>query len=374
MTRCPEIILASMRLKRRGVVLVALSLLLLLGACGVTPTSRGGSGLSSADGFIYVTSRQGQVFALNLEQREKRLIFPASGEWKYPTEGKGMGVVYGNPTLADGKIYVGTLDGVVYSLDRATGRELWRKSLGGAIVGRPEVAGERLLVGAGRKLYALDLETSQLLWPEPFTTKARIWASPVVGGDKVFVASMDHSIYAVDVATGKLLWGFPTQGALFAPPVLEGDRLYVGSFDGSLYAVEDNQGQLAWPQPFRAGSWLWTQPLFSEGNVIAGTLDNKVYAIDAGSGGMVWERPFDSDLITAAVAEGRLILGFRNGQVLGLDAATGQQRWQFNARSLVQPELLVQGGLVYVATEGSIIYAIDASTGVELWEFSLRGS
>lgn len=365
-----------MRLKLQAVFLVSLSLslLLFLGACGVAPTSRGGSGLSSADGFIYMTSQQGQVFALNLEQREKRLIFPAAGEWKYPTEGKGLGVVYGNPTLAGGKVYVGTLEGVVYSLDRATGRELWRKSLGGAIVGRPVVAGERLLVGAGRKLYALDLGTSQLLWPEPFTTQARIWASPVVGGDKVFVASMDHSIYAVDVATGKFIWGFPTQGALFAPPVLEADRLYVGSFDGGLYAVETNQGQPAWPQPFLAGGWLWTQPLFSEGNIIAGTLDNKVYAIDAGGGGVVWERPFDSGPTTAAAAEGRLILGFRDGQVLGLDAATGQQRWQFNARSPVQPELLVLGGLVYVATEGSIIYAIDASTGVELWEFSLRGS
>jgi outer membrane protein assembly factor BamB len=55
-----------------------------------------------------------------------------------------------------GRVYVGSMDGKLYVLDLATGRQLQKVELGSPVVGSPAVAGGRLLIGTTKgTLYCL---------------------------------------------------------------------------------------------------------------------------------------------------------------------------------------------------------------------------
>ena len=63
-----------------------------------------------------------------------------------------------SPAIADGKVYVGASDGVLYALSLATGEKLDSYDIGSPIASSPLVYGERLYVGAyDGNLYAFDM-------------------------------------------------------------------------------------------------------------------------------------------------------------------------------------------------------------------------
>lgn len=53
----------------------------------------------------------------------------------------------------------------------------------------------------------------------------------------MYTGSADSHLYAVDAATGKQRWAFPTNGPAWSPTVADG-VVYVGSKSGLLYAVQ----------------------------------------------------------------------------------------------------------------------------------------
>jgi hypothetical protein len=69
----------------------------------------------------------------------------------------------------------------------------------------------------------------------------------------IYFGGWDGNFYAVDVATGKLLWKFKTNGPLDNGPASWGNRLIFGSYDCNLYCV-DTQGRLVWKFPTSIGT------------------------------------------------------------------------------------------------------------------------
>ncbi|MHC4739592.1 MAG: outer membrane protein assembly factor BamB family protein [Planctomycetota bacterium] len=71
--------------------------------------------------------------------------------------------------------------------------------------------------------------------------------SPVIAEDKLFVASPDtHTVYALDAASGSLLWQYTAGGRVDSPPTIYQGRVLFGSADGCLYCLRASDGLLAW--------------------------------------------------------------------------------------------------------------------------------
>ena len=76
-------------------------------------------------------------------------------------------------------------------------------------------------------LYVLDLRDGRLI--EKVTLDGdsngpnRLWAQPTTDGERIFVTSLDHSVYAIDIETHEIIWheglGGQFQGALYLPPM-----------------------------------------------------------------------------------------------------------------------------------------------------------
>src|SRR5436190_591947 len=61
-----------------------------------------------------------------------------------------------------------------------------------------------------------------------FKTKGKIFSSPTIINDIIFVGSEDKNLYAIDQHTGKQKWKFTTGGAVHSSPAIYGNNVYVG--------------------------------------------------------------------------------------------------------------------------------------------------
>jgi len=135
-------------------------------------------------------------------------------------------------------------------------------------------------------------------------------SEPLVVDGVIYFSAPLSKVYAVDAASGKLLWKFD-------PKV----RLNL-SLNGS-YSARTNGGVAVW-----------------NGKVYVGTGDCRLIAIDAATAEQVWEATVCEPLqtgITGAphVAKGKILMGFNGsddgvrGALVAYDAETGKEAWRF---------------------------------------------
>ena len=278
---------------------------------------------------------------------------------------KAGGAIVTSPAVADGVVYIGSLDGHLYAVEQDTGKEKWNFKSSRPIASSPAVDGGTLyFVSSAGALVAIDTATGKPKWvfaaeferkfeakglhgyPSAAQTIPDAWdiftSSPAVAGGKVFFGSGDGGVYAVDAETGLLQWKFATQDVVHASPAVSGSTVYIGSWDSSLYAIDAVTGQQKWS--FKAGD----DP----------AIHNQV--------------GFQS---SPAVVDGTVYVGTSDSaRFMALDAKTGVLRFNFDAKAYVFSSAAVAAGLVYVGDHNGKFYAISASTGKLVWEFRTDAS
>jgi len=230
-------------------------------------------------------------------------------KWSFKTGGP----IVASPAVADGVVYIASLDGHLYAVDQETGKEKWNFKSRMPIASSPAIAGGALyFVSSTGALAVLDLATGKQKWalpteyerkfeakslhgyPSPAQTIPDAWdifiSSPAVADGKVYFGSGDGNIYAVDAQSGLLQWRFPTKDVVHASPAVAGNLIYVGSWDSNLYAIDAETGQEKWS--FKTGEdpvihnqvGFQSSPAVADGVVYVGCRDAHVYAVDAGTG------------------------------------------------------------------------------------------
>lgn len=71
--------------------------------------------------------------------------------------------------------------------------------------------------------------------------------APVAAENRVYVAAIDqHTLYALDIETGRPVWTFTAGGRIDSPPTVHDGQLLFGSRDGYVYCLRASDGALAW--------------------------------------------------------------------------------------------------------------------------------
>ena len=151
------------------------------------------------------------------------------------------------PIIADGRVFVGTMTGILHAMDSNTGKDLWRFKTGGAILHTCAVVENKVFFGnCEGKIFAVNAGDGRLLWS--VKTGSAIWNSPLVHKGVVVVGSRDGMLYAIAIQTGRIKWKAQTGGPLLSSPALdiETGRLYIGSEDMHVYAFDLDKGARLW--------------------------------------------------------------------------------------------------------------------------------
>ncbi|MGH9455400.1 MAG: PQQ-binding-like beta-propeller repeat protein, partial [Terriglobia bacterium] len=93
--------------------------------------------------------------------------------------------IHSSPVLADGLLYVTSLDGALHAIDIHTGREVWKFQTDAQIHSTPSISGDRILFGNDSgKVFAVDRKSGKGIWEA--AAGAEVWASPVTWSGTVF--------------------------------------------------------------------------------------------------------------------------------------------------------------------------------------------
>lgn len=235
--------------------------------------------------------------------------------------------------IKDGKVFAPNSDGYLYVLDLEDGfstkSALAKVELGGSLWATPSTDGERVYVASlDHHLHALDATTYDVVWPA-IDLGGAAPGSPLVGPNgNIYVGSFASEVIKVDPASGKTALLTSTQGWVWGGPVSDGQNIYFGDLEGNLFAVDAASGSQLWsiqPNGPIAGS-----PLVLDGEIVFATESGAVYAVD-GEGKIVWTHEILGQIYTAPVAanEKIIVAPMQADFALAVLDANGNQVWTF---------------------------------------------
>lgn len=273
---------------------------------------------------------------------------------------------YSGPIVSQSAIYVtGTANKkmeVVTSLDRKTGRELWKAEWPGS-------------------LSVPFFAASNGSW---------IRSTPVLDEGRLFVAGIRDVVVALDAKTGKELWRLdfvkdlqttvPTFGFV-SSPLVDGEFLYVQA-GASIAKLEKATGKLVWRALQEKGGMM--SSAFS--SPIIATLQNqrqlvvqtrqKLVGIDLENGSVFWEQTVPSfrgmNILTPVVFQDAIFTSsYQNKSWLysvgrSSEKFRVQEVWNNNAQGYMSTPILV-GKHAYLHLQNQRFTCIDLETGTRTW-------
>jgi outer membrane protein assembly factor BamB len=300
-----------------------------------------------ANGVMYVGSVEGVVYALNASTGAKLWSFATGGE------------VESSPAIANGVVYVGSDDGNVYALNASSGAKLWSVDINTnfppsafKMPSSPAVLNGVVYVGAGNNVCALNAGTGAKLWS---VTNGDEYSSPAVVNEVVYIGSIDGNVYALNASTGAKLWSFDTGSAgeegIFSSPAVANGVVYVGSNNGTVYALNASTGSKVWSYITKSNFQVYSSPAVANGVVYVDSVDGNVYALNASTGAQLWTFP-SGGYSSPAVANG--VVYVENDKLYALNTSTGAQLWSY-ATGAGQSSPAVVDGVVYISSLNQIL-------------------
>jgi len=271
----------------------------------------------------------------------------------------------------------------VYALDRTTGKPLWTTPLDNVIMSQAIVAGGRVVVGTGNNYMR---------------------AAPAPDYRTVVRGTDFNSIYALDAASGRIVWRLPLQGEAMPTPIYRDGVLYWVTGDRRFLAIDAASGRIAWS--LQIPSYMSMASIAEDGNLLifGGAHPYAEYAVDLTTRRVVWQHQFATFKglpVTGAIDDcspavyqhtvfctgtasanptpngGAAIRQF----AWALDTRGGSLLWAYDQGAGKLPNNfaagvpIAAGGVAYLESPGNKgLQALDTRTGQLLWQATLKAT
>ena len=350
-------------------------------------TNYGWTGSVVDDGTIYVAS-PGKLAALQQDngnvkwERELKDEATSSGLLSCGMAAQAP-VMYADPVVVDGMVYVATYSGKIYAYETVSGNLKWeypsdgyvKGIIGGMIVDN----GVMYFAAVGGVVTALDINTQGVIWQ--YDTEDTLWASPCLNDDTLYIASYDKKLYAIDVASGDLKWEdpFTANGPIVATPIYDNGVIYIGSLDRGIYAVDAASGSLIWEFSSYSDTentpknWFWATPLIIDGVIYAPNMDGFVYILDLSDGTLIKSLELGKAVSSDPVYyEDKVFLSTQDGDIYYISTDNNSKYLLKSLELTVQSSLCIDDGIIYVHTiKTENLYAINSNSGVVVWYYEV---
>ena len=235
----------------------------------------------------------------------------------------------------------------------------------------PAVLNGKVFIGSmDSTLYCVDESSGSFAWS--FVTSALINSSPALAYGMVFVGSNDNSLYALDQSTGVFRWSYETGSSIAASPAVAGGRVYFGSNDNNIYALNAHNGSFRWSYE-TAGAVELSSPVVDNGSVFVPS-ELSLCVLHDDSGNFKWSCVAAvGRFCSPTLVNGRVVLGSSNGWVYSHNQENGAFQWSFYiaAMSGTDTSLSSANGLVFVSGINGVFYALRESNGDLAWSYPI---
>jgi outer membrane protein assembly factor BamB len=260
--------------------------------------------------------------------------------------------------------------------------QIWSKDFGGQ-VSYPLIAEGMVFVtvaggkgGAyGTELYALDAATGNLVWKQAING-TYFWSNAAYENGKIFVVNFNGLVRAFSAQTGVKTWQsqMPGQYAFSSPPTAVNGTLYVGGAGsgGTLYAVDETDGHVKWRKGVSNGDH--SSPAYGDSGIYV-TYPCQYSKFAPETGDLLWH------VSTGCEGGGGRTPVYAFGQVYVRDTASpsvvlssdsGKKLDKFAAQPA--PAFFSRNGARYgVALSSGVLICFDFNTKAKLWNFKGDG-
>jgi outer membrane protein assembly factor BamB len=357
---------------------------------------RGFSSISVAGGKIFTMGDRGNAqFVIALDEETGKELWAAriGANYSSPDDFNGP---RGTPTIDDGVAYaLGTYSDLV-AVDIATGKERWRRNLerdfGGQMMSgwqwseSPLVDGDRVVVTPGTSrtaLVTLDKLTGKEIWRAgvprlgPKGADGAGYSSIVIsngGGVKQYVQLTGRGLLGVRASDGRYLWGnnaVANDIANISTPIVKGNVVFAStSYDTGSVMVEltaDEHGGVTATQKYfippnrfqsHHGGMVLVGDYLYGGH---GQSNGFPVCLDLATGKSMWSPVRNAGTGSAAViaADGKLYFRYQNGMVVLIDATPAgyKESGSFqipNPFHLSWPHPVIAGGRLYLREQDAL--------------------
>ena len=203
----------------------------------------------------------------------------------------------------------------------------------------------------------------------------KIFSSPVVYKEKLFIGSRDGSIWAIDGWTGEIKSQYSADDWVDSTPSLSEDKLFVASRDGKIYMFnpENIEEPLGY---YDTGSRLCSSPVIHNGKlyILTGHPVPNLLVFDTGTGQLIKsynlsQYGFSSPSLSP---DGNyVVVGTNDGVLHCIDLSTNQEKWSYQSETNISyGTCAIEGNNVYgvFGGEDRKVYKFDLLTGSIKWQ------
>ena len=280
----------------------------------------------------------------------------------------------GDQALEADPDYVGT----AVILPEMTEVRAWRQS-----GGRASKASAHLNVAA-------DLEIAWRVKAADGSDRSSALTSPPVSdGEVIYLIDGEQKVKAFSVEDGSRLWTVDLESGsrrdkrgLGGGVAIVGDTLVVSSGFGFVAAMDPETGEEKWRRAL--GSPVTGAPTVRSGQVFVVTQNNEVFALSLETGAVTWDDQAIAESArvlaapSVAAIEDLVVAPYSSGEVIAYLASNGRRLWndalnrtgRFTPISTINDiaaRPILNGGLVFAASQSGVMVAIDGRTGQRVW-------
>lgn len=207
---------------------------------------------------------QGIVYASSSDNSSHSYLFALNAKtgkqlWRIQVDSQ----VFTSPQIANGLIYIASFaisqqtgptvtDSFAYAFNAKDGSQRWRSAkVSDFILAAPTVANGAVYFGSrNTMIYALNAENGALLWQQSaggaVSASLQVVNGVLYAGVGPGVSLNNTAILALKATDGSQVWRHAIANYAGTPLAVSGNALYVGSFDSFVFALKTSDGSQIW--------------------------------------------------------------------------------------------------------------------------------
>ena len=313
-------------------------------------------------------------FVVNKEYRSVKKV------WEYQDQSDiGAGTAY-----AKNLVIATNTNGDVYALNIKNGNRKWVFHTNGKIYSTPAISGTYVIVGSSDyNIYCLSLTSGKIIWK--VTTQKPVLASPVIQNKRVYIGGSDGHFRAIDLETGKIVWDFDqVKGFVVTRPVIYQNKIYFGCWANDFYALDLATGNLAWVWNNGTTNRMFSPaacyPVTAHGHIFIVAPDRYMTSLDASTGKVIWRKQMSDIRVRESMglsSDSSLVyVKTMDGQLYGVSTTADSMllSWKSSLQlpyELAPSAIVESDEIVYVPSHSGMACAIDRRSGKVLWKYKI---
>jgi outer membrane protein assembly factor BamB len=328
--------------------------------------------MANASGRMHAAVHNGSIFVVDDEGRIVSLDASTGKQnWTVSVEKPvSTGITAGDSLLA-----FATRDGEVIAVSATNGSKLWSANVLGVVLSVPAIGNGKVYVQTedGRVL-ALSERDGSVDWTLERTVPAlslRGDSGTIYKQGLLVVGFANGHVVGIDSRNGRTIWdrvvAYPSGRSdvdrisdVDATPLIVGYRLFAASYQGKIMAMDLRNGQVLWTKPISA----YLSISADSRNLYVVNDEGVVLALDQGSGTNVWVQNALKRRISTKplVVNGKLILGDKEGYIQILDTSNGAVSGRYRGDGSKVLSHVFGDGKIYTLTDKGQLIAYTIKT------------